>query len=36
MMAGWGGGEGMVSERKQEHVPYLYLLSYLSTQCIKT
>ena len=23
MMAGWGGGEGMVPERRQEHVPYL-------------
>ena len=23
-MAGWGGGEGMVPERRQEHVPYLY------------
>ena len=34
MMAGWGGGEGMVPERRQEHVPYLYSLSYLATQCI--
>ena len=33
-MAGWGGGEGMVPERRQEHVPYLYSLSYLATQCI--
>ena len=33
MMAGWGGGEGMVPERRQEHVPYLYL-SYLATQYI--
>ena len=32
---GWvGGGEGMVPERRQEHVPYLYSLSYLATQCI--
>ena len=23
MMAGWGGGEGMVPERRQEYVPYL-------------
>ena len=22
MMAGWDGGEGMVPERRQEHVPY--------------
>ena len=29
-MAGCGGGEGMVPERRQEHVPYLYSLSYLS------
>ena len=29
-MAGWGGGEGMVPERRQEHVPYLYSLSYLA------
>ena len=28
MMAGWDGGEGMVPERRQEHVPYLYSLSY--------
>ena len=34
MTAGWGGGEGMVPERRQEHVPYLYSLSYLATQCI--
>ena len=34
MMAGWGGGEGMVPKRRQEHVPYLYSLSYLATQCI--
>ena len=34
MIAGWGGGEGMVHERRQEHVPYLYSLSYLATQCI--
>ena len=34
-MAGWGGGEGMVPEIRQEHVPYLYSLSYLATQCIK-
>ena len=34
MMAGWGGGEGMVPGRRQEHVPYLYSLSYLTTQCI--
>ena len=34
MMAGWGGGEGMVPERRQEHVPYLYSLSYLATHCI--
>ena len=33
-MAGWGGGEGMVPERRQEHVPYLHSLSYLATQCI--
>ena len=32
MMAGWGGGEGMVPERRQEHVSYLYSLSYLATQ----
>ena len=32
---GWvDGGEGMVPERRQEHVPYLYLLSYLAMQCI--
>ena len=32
---GWvGGGEAMVPERRQEHVPYLYSLSYLATQCI--
>ena len=34
MMSGWGGGEGMVPERRQEHVPYLCSLSYLATQCI--
>ena len=34
MMAGWGGGEGKVPERRQEHVPYLYSLSYLAMQCI--
>ena len=34
MMAGWGGVEGMVPERRLEHVPYLYSLSYLATQCI--
>ena len=34
MMAGWDGGEGMVPERRQEHVPYLYSLSYLATQYI--
>ena len=34
MMAGWGWGDGMVPERRQEHVPYLYSLSYLATQCI--
>ena len=34
MVAGWGGGEGMVHSRRQEHVPYLYSLSYLATQCI--
>ena len=34
MMAGWGGGEGMVTERRQECVPYLYSLSYLAIQCI--
>ena len=33
-MAGWVRGEGMVPERRQEHVPYLYSLSYLATQCI--
>ena len=26
MMAGWDGGEGMVPERRQEHVSYLYSL----------
>ena len=31
MMTGWGGGKGMVPERRQEHVPYLYSLSYLAT-----
>ena len=31
---GWGGGEGMVPERRQEHVPFLYSLSYLAMQCI--
>ena len=30
MMAWWAGGEGMVPERRQEHVPYLYI----STQSI--
>ena len=30
MMSGWGG-EGMVPERRQEHV---YSLSYLAMQCI--
>ena len=34
MMAGWGGGEGMVPERRQKHVPYLYSLSYLAMQYI--
>ena len=34
MMSGWGGSEGMVPERRQEHVPYLYSLSYLATQRI--
>ena len=34
MMAGLGGGEGMVPERRQERVPYLCSLSYLATQCI--
>ena len=34
MMAGWDGCEGMVPERRQEHVPYLYSLSYLVTECI--
>ena len=33
-MAGWGWGEDMVPERRQERVPYLYLLSYMATQCI--
>ena len=33
-MAGWDGGEGMVPERRQEHVPYLYSLSYLAKQYI--
>ena len=33
-MAGWGRGEGMVPERRHEHVPYLYSLSYLATQYI--
>ena len=33
-MTGWGGGEGMVPERRQEHEPYLYSLSYLATLCI--
>ena len=32
MMAGWDGREGMVPERRLEHVPYLYSLSYLATQ----
>ena len=32
---GWvGWGEGMVPKRRQEHVPYLYSLSYLAMQCI--
>ena len=32
---GWvGWGEGMVPERRQEHVPYLYSLSYLAAQYI--
>ena len=35
MMAGWGGVEGMVPERRQEHVPYLYSLSYLASCCVK-
>ena len=26
-------GEGMVPERRQEHVPYLYSLTYLATKC---
>ena len=34
MMTGWDGGEGMVPKRGQEHLPYLYSLSYLTTQCI--
>ena len=34
MMAGWDGGEGMVPERRQEHMSYLYSLSYLATQYI--
>ena len=34
MMAEWGGGDGMVPERRQEHEPYLYSLSNLATQCI--
>ena len=34
MMAGLGGGEDMVPERRQEHVPYLYSLSYLALQRI--
>ena len=34
MMVGWGGGEGMVPERRQAHVPYLYSLSYLAMQYI--
>ena len=34
MMAGRGGGEGMVPERRQAHVPYQNSLSYLATQCI--
>ena len=33
-MVGWGGGEGMVPERRQAHVPYLYSLSYLAMQYI--
>ena len=36
MMAGWDGGEGMVPERRQEHVPYLYSLSHLATQYINS
>ena len=32
MMAGWGGGEGMVPKGREEHEPYLYSLSYLATQ----
>ena len=34
MMAGLDGGEGMVPERRQEHVPYLNSLSYPATQYI--
>ena len=34
MTAGWGGGEGMVPERIQEHLQYLYSLSYLATHYI--
>ena len=34
MIAGWCRGESMVPERRQEHVPYLYSLSYLATQRI--
>ena len=34
MMTGWGWREGMVPERRQEHVPYLYSLHYLAPQCI--
>ena len=33
-LVGWG--EGMVPKRRQEHVPYLYSLSYLATQCINS
>ena len=33
MMAGWGGGEVMVHERRQDYVSYLYSLSYMATQC---
>ena len=33
-MAGLGVGEDMVPEIRHEHVPYLYPLSYMATQCI--
>ena len=33
MMAGWDGGEGMVPERRQEHVPYLYLIREVFSWC---